>query len=164
VQYAGTNYGQDISNELQNKIPMTIVEPVHTDDVLVRHGVIDEMIPAVQLKIQLAIKAQQTILQAAVTEGLDVDAPIKLAILQNEISQGEIAANIDIPAKLTDSEKTQFISKWRSYLEHSENLVKHKGQAFSLMQGQCTQLLQDKMNQDPDCIIASRSYDPLTFY
>jgi hypothetical protein len=39
VQYAITNYGQDIRNELQNKITVIIVEPVHTDDVLTRHDV-----------------------------------------------------------------------------------------------------------------------------
>jgi hypothetical protein len=38
AQYVGTNYGQDISNELQNKIPVILVEPVHTDDVLLKHS------------------------------------------------------------------------------------------------------------------------------
>jgi hypothetical protein len=39
VQYVGTNYGQDINNELQNKVWVVLVEPVHTKDVLSRHGV-----------------------------------------------------------------------------------------------------------------------------
>jgi hypothetical protein len=34
ARYVGTNYGQDISNELQNKITVILVQPVHTDDVL----------------------------------------------------------------------------------------------------------------------------------
>jgi hypothetical protein len=38
TQYVGTNYGQDISNELQNKITVILVEPVHTDDVLLKHS------------------------------------------------------------------------------------------------------------------------------
>jgi hypothetical protein len=33
-----------------------------------------------------------------------------------------------------------------------------------LIQYQCTQLLQDKMKQDPDWITVSTSYDPLTLY
>jgi hypothetical protein len=37
VQYVGTNYGQDISNELQNKI-VDIIEPVHSAEVLRKHG------------------------------------------------------------------------------------------------------------------------------
>jgi hypothetical protein len=39
VQYVGTNYGQDINNELQNKVWVVLTEPVHTGDVLTRHSV-----------------------------------------------------------------------------------------------------------------------------
>jgi uncharacterized protein CbrC (UPF0167 family) len=39
VQFVGTNYGQDISNELQNKIPMILSEPVYTLEVLARHAI-----------------------------------------------------------------------------------------------------------------------------
>jgi hypothetical protein len=42
--------------------------------------------------------------------------------------------------------------------------MKHRGQAFSLILGQCTQLLQDRMKQDTDWNMASTSYDPLDFY
>ena len=38
VQYVGTNYGQDISNELQDKITVTLPEPTHTQTVLARHA------------------------------------------------------------------------------------------------------------------------------
>ena len=37
VQYVGTNYGQDISNELQNKLTVNLVEPVHVPEVIERH-------------------------------------------------------------------------------------------------------------------------------
>ena len=32
VQHVGTSYGQDISNELQNKTTVTIVQQVHSSD------------------------------------------------------------------------------------------------------------------------------------
>jgi hypothetical protein len=79
-----------------------------------------------------------------------MDAPMKLAILQNEISQGKFAANIEVPVELTDSEKTQFINDLRTFRECNANLIKHRGQDFSLIQGQFTQLLQDKMKQYTD--------------
>jgi hypothetical protein len=44
VQYVGTNYGQDINNELENKIWVVLTEPVHTKDVLARHSVTEVMI------------------------------------------------------------------------------------------------------------------------
>jgi hypothetical protein len=44
VQFVGTNYGQDISNELQNKIPVILSEPVHTPEVLARHAIHEQMV------------------------------------------------------------------------------------------------------------------------
>jgi len=166
VQYVGTNYGQDISNELQNKLTVTLVEPVHTMEVLRSHVVHEQMIRTGQGNIQQAQRAQQqAILQTAVNAGVDLEAPMKLvAILQNEIAQGDFAANVDVPVELTDSEKTRFSNEWRTYRERNANLMKHRGQAFSLIQGQCTQLLQDKMKQDTDWNTVSTSYDPLTLY
>jgi hypothetical protein len=57
VQYVGTNYGQDINNELQNKVWVVLTEPVHTDDVLARHSVREVMIRNGQLNIQQARQA-----------------------------------------------------------------------------------------------------------
>jgi hypothetical protein len=164
AQYVGTNYGQDVSNELQNKITVILVEPVHTDDVLLKHSLREIMIRNGQMNIQRARKSQETILDAAVLAGLDMEAPMKLALLQNEITRGGFSANIKVPIVLNDSQKTQFRNEWRTYRESNDNLIKHRGQAFSLIQGQCNQLLQDKMKQDTDWAIVSTAYDPLTLY
>jgi hypothetical protein len=88
VHYVGTNYGQDINNELQNKITVILVDPVHTYDVLMRHGVSEVMIRTGQLNTHRARQAQETILRASGLAGIDLDAPMKLEILQNEIDQG----------------------------------------------------------------------------
>jgi hypothetical protein len=133
-------------------------------DVLARHSVREIMIRNGRLNIQQARQAQETILKASVQAGTDMDAPIKLAILQNEIAQGEFSASIEVPVELTDSEKTQFSNDWRTFRECNTNLIKHQGQAFSLIQGQCTQLIQNKMKQDTCWNTVSISYDPLTLY
>jgi hypothetical protein len=88
VQYVGTNYGQDISNELQNKISVDITEPVYSSEVLAKHGLREAMIRSGQQNIQRARQAQEKILEAAVLVK-DPDAPMKLAILHNEITQGD---------------------------------------------------------------------------
>jgi hypothetical protein len=44
VQYVSTNYGQDISNELQKKISVDIIEPVYSSEVLIKHGFREAMI------------------------------------------------------------------------------------------------------------------------
>jgi hypothetical protein len=149
---------------LQNKVWVVLTEPVHTIDVLARHSVREVVILNGQLNIQQARQAQETILKASVQEGTEMDAPMKLAILQNNIAQGEFAASIEVPVELTDSEKTQFSNNWRTFRERNTNLIKHPGQVFSLIQGQCTQLLQDKMKQNTDWNTVSISYNPLTLY
>jgi hypothetical protein len=122
------------------------------------------MIPNGQLNIQQARQAQETILKAEVQAGTDTDAPMRLVILQNKIAQGEFAASIEVPVVLTDSGKTQFSNDWRTLRERNTNLIKHRGQDFSLIQVQSTQLLQDQMKQDTDWNTVSISYDPLTLY
>jgi hypothetical protein len=93
------------------------------------------LIRNVQLNIQQARQAQETIIKAAVQAGTGMDAPVKLAILQNEIAQGKFAARIEVPVVITDSEKTLFSNYWRTFQERNSNLIKHRGQAFSLIQG-----------------------------
>jgi hypothetical protein len=68
-----------------------------------------------QLNIKQARQAQDTILKATVQTGTYMDAPMKLAILQNEIAQGEFAASIEVPVVLTKSEKNQFSNDWRTF-------------------------------------------------
>jgi hypothetical protein len=127
VQYVGTTYGQDISNELQNKVTVTLAEPVHTAEVLTRHAVRELMIRTGQSNIQRARRVQQAILQTAVDAG-EADAAMKLAVLENEIASGEYNASMEVPVELNDSEKTHFNNEWRTYRERNANLIKHRGQ------------------------------------
>jgi hypothetical protein len=125
VQYVGTNYGHDINNELQNKLTVVIMEHVHTNDVLMRHSAREVIIRTGQLNIQWARQAQETILRASVLARIDLDAPMKIAILHNEISEGEFTYSIEVLVELNDSEKTQFSNDWRTFREHDANLIKH---------------------------------------
>jgi hypothetical protein len=54
VQFVGTNYGQDISNELQNKIPVILPKPVHTPEVLARHAIREQMVQSREENLQRA--------------------------------------------------------------------------------------------------------------
>jgi hypothetical protein len=44
VQHIGTAYGQDISNELTNRMTVTIAEPVHAPAVIARHAIQEELV------------------------------------------------------------------------------------------------------------------------
>jgi hypothetical protein len=114
VQYVGTTYGQDISNELQNKITVDIIEPVHSAEVLRKNGFREAMIRYGQLNIQQARQAQDIIIKAAVVAN-DPDAPMKLEILQNEIAQGEFLSSNEVAMELNDSEKKKVSNEWRTF-------------------------------------------------
>jgi hypothetical protein len=148
VQFVGTNYGQDISNELQNKIPVILSEPIHTLEVLARHAICEQMVRTGEENLQWARLSKRVILEAAAALGADPDAPMQLAILDNEIEEGNYKQNNEVPIEMSDSEKMQYSNDWRTYQERNALLTKHRGQAFSLILGQCTQLLQDRMKQD----------------
>jgi hypothetical protein len=88
VQFVGTNYGQDISNELQSKIPVILSEPVHTLEVLTRHAI--KMVRTREENLQRAHLSKRVILEAAATLGADPDAPMQLAILNIEIAEQSV--------------------------------------------------------------------------
>jgi hypothetical protein len=150
VQFVGTNYGQDISNELQNKISVILSKPIHTPEVLDRHAICEQMVRTGEENLQQARLSKHIILEAAAALGADPDAPMQLAILDNEIAEANYKQNNEVPIEMSDSEKTQYSNDWRTYRERNALLTKDRGQAFSLILGQCTQLLQDRMKQDTD--------------
>ena len=97
-------------------------------------------------------------MQAEVTAGIDDTYPMKLAILDNQITQGDYEANVEVTIFMTDLENTHYRNEWRTYRERNYQLTKHRGQGFSLIFEQCTKLLQDKMNQDTEWNVVSTSY------
>jgi hypothetical protein len=149
VQYVGTNYGQDITNELHIKITVDFIEPVHYDEEMRKPGLREATIQSGKQKNQRARQARQIIFQATVLAN-DPDAPMTLEILKNEIAQGDFSSRNEVAMELNDYEKTQFSKEWCTFWERNANLIKHRGQAFSQIQGQCTQLLQNKMKYDTE--------------
>ena len=57
------------------------------------------------------------------------DTPFKLAVVENEISQGYFDAMSPVSMVLTDAKKTENSNAWRSYRERNANLLKHRVQA-----------------------------------
>ena len=122
------------------------------------------MIRIGQANIQTSRETHRIILEEAVTAGIDDVAPMELAILENNITQGDCEANVDVPIVMTELEKNQYGNEWRTYRERNYQLKKNRGQGLSLIIGQYTQLLRDKMKQDTEWNVVSNSYDPLTLY
>ena len=119
----GTARGQDISNELQNKIAVVIAELMHAPATLSRHAAPEAVIRAGQARIETARLAQETTLLALV--GTPEDDPVQLATLQNEIPEGQHESSQPTPMQLADSGKTQNSNDWRTHRERNASLAKH---------------------------------------
>ena len=65
------------------------------------------MVQTREENLQRARLLKQVILEASAALGADPDAPMQLAILDNEIAEGNYKQNNEVPIKMSDSEKTQ---------------------------------------------------------
>ena len=164
IQYVGTTFGEDIRNELENETTVVIDAPTLSDEIKERHEKRVTVLREAQENLQRVREKRVPVLEAAVKDGKDEEAEMKLALLQNEIAQAAYDMTLDIPIELTDEEKTQHSIAWRTYRERKNNLEKDRGKVFSLLHGQCMQLLEDRMKQDADWTATSTSYDPLTLW
>jgi hypothetical protein len=66
--------------------------------------------------------------------------------------------------KLVDDEKMAHKNAWRSHGEITDSLKKSRGKIYSLLLGQCTQVLIDKMKQDVDWGTISDLFDPIALF
>jgi hypothetical protein len=66
--------------------------------------------------------------------------------------------------KLTDDEKMAHNNAWQSHRKVTGGLKKSRGKIYSLLLGQCTQVLIDKMKQDVDWVTISDSFDPIALF
>ena len=92
VQYIGTNYGQDISNELKNKLTVNLVEPVHAPEVIAWHIIRERIFITRKANIKTARETQKIILEAAVTADIDdaVIIPLGIPTLTRNSTPSEI--------------------------------------------------------------------------
>jgi hypothetical protein len=81
--------------------------------------------------------------------------------MDNKITKGDIDLNDDeVEMRLTDNEKISHSNAWCTHQETTGSLKKSRGKVYSLLLGQCTQVLVDKMTQHVDWVTISESFDP----
>ena len=101
------------------------------------------------------------IIEAKITQApTDCGLLKELQEVDNQIARGDIQFNDEVEMKLTDDERTAHSNAWRTHRETTESLKKSRGKIYSLLLGQCTQVLVDKMKQDTDWVSISDSFDP----
>ena len=165
-QYVGIKYGEDIANELKNRVQVVIQAPEYSLAIKARHVEYEALVRRKQTNLLAAMQTQLVTLQAQVVVGVAVDTDLLLEIakMQNEIADLEFEIRQDVPYKLTSEEAAAQYNLGKSYSVRQDKLETVRGQVFALIYGQCTQLLQDKMKQERNWIAVSASYKPLDLY
>ena len=91
----------------------------------------------------------------------DPDDQIMLVELENEMALAALASQDDVEIQMTKAETVQYMGKWWTYRDRVSALEKQRNQVYSLILGQCTQLLQDNMKFDPDWLATTTATNPL---
>ena len=158
-----TTMGEDIGNELHNRKTVVIPQPQYSQEVLDQHTADTAKRTVRHERLQTARKKKVETLKGIVKKGdaAAADAEIELAELENTIEEDDEKASRPLPIELEGDEKIKHYNAWRTCRERETQLQKHRGQAFSMIRGQCMQVLLDKMKHDKDWDKVSQSYDPL---
>ena len=161
VHHVGTIHGEDISNELLNRQTLNLDEPKYSQDVLDRQAKAESHRKMQHENLQKARAETVVMLEDIVKDGKDPEAKIKLATLVNLINEDDFKFEVPLPIVLVGEDKARWETKWRIYKDKVSSLAKHRGMAYSMVRGQCMQVLLDKMKHDSDWIKTSVSSNPL---
>ncbi len=81
--------------------------------------------------------------------------------VENKLELARFELNDVVEVKTTAEEAMAFSNSWWIYRERTDRLVRSQGKVYSLVLGQCTTVLLNKMKQDSNWQTVSDSYDPL---
>jgi hypothetical protein len=81
--------------------------------------------------------------------------------VENKLELAKFDLTDVIEVNTTANEGMAFSNAWQTYRERTDCLVRSQGKVYSLVLGQYTIVLLDKMKQDADWQAASDSYNPL---
>ena len=84
-------------------------------------------------------------------------------VVDNITKGGDRLAN-EVDMKLAEDEKIAHADAWRTHRETNESRKKRRGKFYSLLLGQCTQVLVNKMKQDVDWVAISELFDPILLF
>ena len=159
--YIGTKYGDEAAQEWTSGKKITVYEPAYSQAIQNRHAA---RVKATRERIELRLKslrAEKAAIEAEITQTPTDRGLLKeMREVDDQIARGDIELTDEVDMKLTDDERTAHSNAWRTHRETTESLKKSRGKIYSLLLGQCTQVLVDKMKQDTDWVSISDSFDP----
>ncbi len=164
--YIGTKYGDEAAQGWISGKKITPAEPVHSQAIKDRHAA---RVKATKERIELkfrGLRAEKTAIQDEIDNSTSIDQGLlkEMREFDDKIAKGEIELANEVEMKLTKDEKISYANAWRTHRETTESLKKSRGKVYSLLLGQCSQVLVDKMKQDTDWVIISESFDPILLF
>ncbi len=139
-----------------------LLEPTYPDAVLARHTIHAQAVNARVPKMVASLQKQLDVI-----DGELLLMPTDLNLLKsqmevdNKLKLAKFKLTDVVEVKTTADESMAFNYAWRTYRERIDCLVTSRGKVYSLVLGQCTTVLLDKMKQDADWQAVSDSYDTL---
>jgi hypothetical protein len=102
-QYVGIKYGEDIANELVNKVTVTISPPVYSTAILLRHQEWERHVRRKQVNMRTALDTKLAQLQTA----SGIQDAVAIAKVENQVDDIAYHQGQEVPYNLTDSEKLE---------------------------------------------------------
>jgi hypothetical protein len=159
--YIGTKYGNEAAQEWTSGKKINILEPAYSQAIWDRHAA---RVRATREWIELKLRSLRAERMAVETK-ID-DAPTNHGLLKDlqevdsKIAKGNIQLNEEVKMRLTGNKKISHSNMGRTHQVTTESLKRSRGKVYSLLLGQCTQMLVDKMKQDVIWMTISVSFDP----
>jgi hypothetical protein len=157
--YISTKYGNEAAQKWTSRKRINLLEPAYSQAIQDRHAArVRATREQIELKLR-SLKAEKAALGSKIDDAPTNCGLLKLQEVDNEIAKGDIKLNDEVGMRLTDDEKISHSNVWCTHQETTESLKKSRGKVYSLLLGQCTQVLVDKMKQDMDWVTNSESFD-----
>ncbi len=84
--------------------------------------------------------------------------------IEDQILKCDIDLNNEVEMKLMDNKTMAHSNTWGSHRGTTEGLKKSRGKVYSLLLGQCTQVLVDKMKQDTTWVMVCGLFDQILLF
>ena len=163
--YIDPKFGDDAAQEWISGKRIILPEPTHLQAILDRHAA---RVTATKNRIELKLRGLRD--EKSAIEDELVAAPTDHALLKelrqvnNQIALAEIELTDEVEMNLTEDERIAHSNAWRTHRENTESLKISRGKVYSLLLGQCTQVLVNKMKQDANWVMISESFDPILLF
>jgi hypothetical protein len=163
--YIGTKYGDDSAQEWTSEKRVVLPEPTYSKAILDR---LAERVQAMRDQVNLKLSSLQQESLLIDDEIKQVPTDCKLMTekqdIVDQILRCEIKLKDEVKMKLTDDKKMAHNNAWQNHRKVMAGLKKSRGKIYSLLLGQCTQVLIDKMKQDVDWVTISDLFDPIALF